>query len=53
MIAESYLPDAKNHNGENIGLETVWPYDLIGDTSPLSPLAKRTFEHRPFKGVAD
>lgn len=46
MIAESYLPDARNHNGENIGLEPVWPYNLIGDTSPLFELAKRTYEHR-------
>ena len=46
MIAESYLPGAPDHNGENIGLETVWPYDLIGDTSPLFELAKRTYEHR-------
>ncbi len=53
VIAESYLPAAQNHNAENIGLEPVWPYDLIGDTSPLFPLAKRTYEHRLFKGVAD
>ncbi|HVC90747.1 MAG TPA: hypothetical protein VND66_09025 [Acidobacteriaceae bacterium] len=53
MIAESYLPGAPNHNAENIGLEPVWPYDLIGDQSPLFALAKRTFEHRLFKAVAD
>lgn len=46
MIAESYLPGAKNHNGENIGLEPVWPYNIIGDRSPLFALAKRTYEHR-------
>jgi hypothetical protein len=46
MIAESYLPGATNHNGENIGLEPVWPYDLIGDRSPLFALARRTYEHR-------
>jgi hypothetical protein len=46
MIAESYLPGAQNHNGENIGLEPIWPYDIIGDTSPLFGLAKRTYEHR-------
>ena len=40
-------------NAENIGLEPVWPYDLIGDTSPLFALAKRTYEHRLFLGVAD
>jgi len=50
MIAESYLPGATNHNGENIGLEPIWPYDLIGDDSPLFALAKRTYEHRLSKG---
>jgi alpha-L-fucosidase 2 len=52
-IAESYRPGAKNHNGENIGLEPVWPYDLIGDRSPLFALARRTYEHRLFQAVAD
>jgi alpha-L-fucosidase 2 len=47
MIAESYLPGAPNHNFENIGLEPVWPYSVIGDTSPLFALARRTYEHRP------
>ncbi len=48
MIAESYLPGATNHNGENIGLEPVWPYDLIGDQSPLFALAQRSYVHRLF-----
>jgi alpha-L-fucosidase 2 len=53
VIAESYRPAAPIHNAENIGLEPVWPYDLIGDESPLFDLAKRTYEYRPYKGVAD
>jgi lysophospholipase L1-like esterase len=53
VITESYLPGAPIHNGENIGLEPVWPYDLIGDESPLFELAKRTYTHRPNVGVAD
>ena len=53
MIAESWEPGAPNHNGENIGLEPVWPYDLIGDTSPLFALARRTYDNRLFRGVAD
>jgi len=53
VIAESYLPRATIHNAENIGLEPVWPYDLIGDDSPMFELAKRTYEHRPYVGVAD
>jgi len=53
VIAESYLPEARNHNSENIGLEPVWPYDLIGDTSPLFELAKSSYAHRLFSAVAD
>jgi lysophospholipase L1-like esterase len=53
VIAESYLPGAPIHNAENIGLEPLWPYDLIGDDSPMFELAKRTYEHRPYVGVAD
>jgi hypothetical protein len=53
VIAESYLPGAPNHNAENIGLEPVWPYDLIGDTSPLFALAQRTYAFRLFRSVAD
>jgi hypothetical protein len=46
VIGQSYRPEAPNRNGENIGLEPIWPYDLIGDTSPDFALAKRTYEHR-------
>jgi hypothetical protein len=53
VIANSYLPGASIHNAENIGLEPVWPYDLIGDDSPMFELAKRTYTYRPFVGVAD
>lgn len=47
VIAPSYDPAAAKHNSENIGLEPVWPYGLIGDDGPRSDLAKRTFAHRP------
>jgi alpha-L-fucosidase 2 len=53
VIASSYLPDAKRHNIENIGLEPVWPYSLIGDTSPFFELARRTYTFRPFPTIAD
>jgi hypothetical protein len=53
VIAESYTPGAEEHNIENIGLEPVWPYAVIGDTSPLFPLAQRTFAHRPNSSVVD
>lgn len=48
VIAESYVPGATRHNVENIGLEPVWPYNLMGEDSPLLALALRTYSHRPF-----
>ncbi|WP_263355632.1 glycoside hydrolase family 95 protein [Acidicapsa ligni] len=48
VIAVSYQPASENHNVENIGLEPVWPYDLISDNSPLFAVARRTYEHRPY-----
>ncbi len=53
VIAQSYLPGAESHNSENIGLEPVWPYDLIGDHSPLFALARRTYAHRPNTAMND
>lgn len=53
VIATSYRPEAPMNNVENIGLEPVWPYDLIGDTSPLFELARRTYFARPNKGGID
>jgi alpha-L-fucosidase 2 len=48
VIAESYDPVAVAHNEENIGLEPVWPYNLIGDNSPMLALAKSTYATRPY-----
>jgi alpha-L-fucosidase 2 len=53
VIAESYEPGAEDHNIENIGLEPVWPYSIIGDTSPRFALARRTFAHRPNTSAVD
>jgi hypothetical protein len=53
VIAVSYQPGAEDHNIENIGLEPVWPYSIIGDTSPLFALARRTFAHRPNTSAVD
>ena len=47
MIGISYEPTAPFHNDENIGLEPVWPYGLIGDGNDrMAQLAQRTFTHR-------
>ena len=48
VIAESYTAGAPEHNEENIGLEPVWPYSLIGDDSPTLALARRTYDTRPY-----
>jgi hypothetical protein len=48
VIGDSYNPTAPFANVENIGLEPVWPYGVIGDTGALSALADRTFTYRPY-----
>jgi hypothetical protein len=48
VLGFSYQQAAPLHNVENLGLEPVWPYGLIGDSGPLSDLAKRTYATRPF-----
>jgi alpha-L-fucosidase 2 len=45
VLATSYEPGAPQHNVENLGLEPVWPYGLLGKDSAL---AQRTFQHRPY-----
>ena len=53
VIASSYMPGSIVHNSENLGLEPVWPYGLIGDSGPMHALAVRTFQNRPNKAEAD
>jgi alpha-L-fucosidase 2 len=48
VIGFSYDQTAKARNVENLGLEPVWPWGLIGDQGPGSALAQRTFTERPF-----
>ena len=52
VIGDSYQPSAATHNDENIGLEPVWPYGVIGDATTvngdnLTALADRTYNSRP------
>ena len=53
VYAISYEPTAPKHNSENLDLEAVWPYSLIGDTSPNLALATRTYKSRMFPHGAD
>jgi alpha-L-fucosidase 2 len=53
VIAQSYDQAALIHNSENLGLEPVWPYSLIGDDGALHELAVRTYWHRPNKSSND
>jgi hypothetical protein len=46
VLGQSYQPTAPVHNSENDDLEPVWPYDLIGDNSPLTAIATRTYTAR-------
>jgi len=52
VIGDSYQPSATIRNSENIGLEPVWPYGVIGDSTTvngdnLTALADRTYHSRP------
>ena len=53
MLAPSAQPAATQHNNENLGLEPVWPFNLIGDSGSQSDLAKRTFTNRPYVTRSD
>ena len=58
VIADSYQPAAANHNQENVGLEPVWPYGVIGDSTTVSgdnltALADRTYNSRPYPNQPD
>lgn len=52
LLAASADAHAPYKNGENIGLEAVWPYALIGLESPLFSVAQNTFRQRPFQYAA-
>jgi len=49
VIAQSYDPGAPIRNTENVGLEPVWPYGMIGDEGMLHNLGVRTYWHRTNK----
>lgn len=47
VIAPSYQPGAPRHNIENVGLEPLWPYDVLDLADPATlALARRTYAHR-------
>jgi hypothetical protein len=46
VLGFSSDPTAPFRNSENLDLEPVWPYNLIGDTSPLFDLARLTYANR-------
>ncbi|HEY0231219.1 MAG TPA: hypothetical protein VGC55_08200 [Dokdonella sp.] len=48
VFAASYVPTSPYRNGENIGLEAVWPYTLIGIDDVQFDIARRTYAQRPF-----
>jgi hypothetical protein len=52
VIADSYQPSAQLRNGENIGLEALWPWNVVGDDTVvggdnLTALEDRTYQYRP------
>ena len=48
MIGMSTQPTAQTHNNENLGLEAVFPYNVIGDSSSMLALARRTYTSRSY-----
>lgn len=53
ILAFSSRPEAKLWNIENISLEPVWPFGVIGDASPMFELGRQTFANRPNVCQAD
>jgi alpha-L-fucosidase 2 len=53
VVATSHDLAAPTHNTENLGLEPVWPYGVIGDDGPLHAIAVRTYINRPNKDDDD
>ncbi|MFD6534386.1 ricin-type beta-trefoil lectin domain protein [Streptomyces sp. NPDC060184] len=53
VVALSAEPGAETHNSENLDLEPVWPYGLIGDSGTLHDLAVRTYDHRRWPNDAN
>ncbi|WP_103338484.1 glycosyl hydrolase family 95 catalytic domain-containing protein [Amycolatopsis sp. CA-126428] len=54
VIADSYQQNVAKHNVENIGLEAVWPYNVVTDSSgALFDLATRTYQNRQYRNSPD
>lgn len=54
MAAISYQPTAQRHNGENIELEPLWPWNQVSDQDAnLFALEQRGYTHRPNVGGND
>ncbi|WP_225848593.1 LamG domain-containing protein [Streptomyces sp. HPF1205] len=54
MIGISYQPAARRHNGENIELEPLWPWNQVGDQDAnLFALEQRSYANRPNKAGND
>ncbi|HEX6449438.1 MAG TPA: Ig-like domain-containing protein [Trebonia sp.] len=54
MVAISYQPAAQRHNGENIELEPLWPWNQVSDQDAnLYALEQRSYTNRPNKGGND
>ena len=54
MIGISYEPAAQRHNGENLELEPLWPWNQVSDQDAnLFSLEQRSYTSRPNKGGND
>ncbi|HEY3872659.1 MAG TPA: carbohydrate-binding protein [Actinocrinis sp.] len=58
VIGMSYQPSNATENSENIGLEPLWPWGVIGDSTTvngdnLTALEDRTYNNRPYPNNSD
>jgi hypothetical protein len=52
VFAPSHDLTSQARNSENIGLEAVWPYGIVGPDHPAFAVARRTYAYRPFRHLA-
>jgi hypothetical protein len=53
IFAYSAQPTVEKHNVENLDLEPVWPFSIVGDTSGEFAVARRTYMQRAYKNQPD
>jgi hypothetical protein len=53
IFAYSAEPTVEKHNVENLDLEPVWPFSVVGDASGDFAVARRTYMQRAYRNQRD